>query len=262
MPQPINKIVSNPRIIEDTNALSEKPEIAVIVVRIFALWAGIERRLSVLLVRLLGADAAPALAIFSILQTQALQTKALEAAAKSTLSTDDFYIFSATMTVVNAVQKTRNRLAHWTWAKCLERPDLLLLGDPDSLKERDTRVAAHFQAMDPDKPNQLATYVAVQFDASKFLAYTKADLEREVRDLMEASDIIFLYGIHLDPSFGLASSRLRESRQTADEIRAEALQKLNERRLFREALAQIYATRQSKHQRSDGSNPQSPANLQ
>jgi len=187
MPHPINKIVPNPRILLDTDVLSEKPDIAIVVVRIFALWASIERRLSVLLVRLLGADAIPAHAIFSILQTQALQTKALEAAAKSILPPEDFDIFNAAMTVVSAVQKTRNRLAHWAWGRCPERPDLLLLGDPGFLKERDTRVAAHYQAMDIEQPvNVLATYAAIQFDPSKFLAYTKADLEREVRDLSEA----------------------------------------------------------------------------
>jgi hypothetical protein len=69
MPQPINKILPNPRVILDTDALVEKPELAALVVKIFAVWANIERRLSVLLVHLLGADQVHAQAIFSILQT-------------------------------------------------------------------------------------------------------------------------------------------------------------------------------------------------
>jgi hypothetical protein len=98
------------------------------------------------------------LAMFSILQTQALQTKALDAAAKSTLSPEDLDIFSASLAVANSVQKTRNRLAHWAWGKCTERPDLLVLGDPEGLKERDTRVAAHYQSLKPGAPNLLETY--------------------------------------------------------------------------------------------------------
>jgi hypothetical protein len=244
MPQPINKIVPNPRIILDTDALSEKPDIAIIVVRIFAIWASIERRLGVLLVRLLGANAVPAHAMFSILQTQALQTKALEAAARSILSPDDFDIFSASLAVANSVQKTRNRLAHWAWGKCQERPDLLVLGDPDGLKERDTRVAKHYQSLKPTS-NTLEMYMIVQFDLSKFYGYSKSDLEREVRDLLEADEIIFLYGGHLDPSFAMAHAKQFNDPDSPDEIRAQVLQQLNKKRLFREALARIRANRKS-----------------
>ena len=55
MPQPITKLVPDPHVIIDTNVLAQKPDFAILVVRIFAVWAAIERDLSVLLVRLLGA---------------------------------------------------------------------------------------------------------------------------------------------------------------------------------------------------------------
>src|ERR1700760_583494 len=102
MPQPINKIVPNPRVILDTDVLEDKPEIAILIVKIFAIWANIERRLGVLLVHLLGADDVHAHAIYSILETQNLRTKALEAAAKSALPPDDLDIFHAALTVVNS----------------------------------------------------------------------------------------------------------------------------------------------------------------
>lgn len=244
MPQPITKLVPDPHVVLDTNVLAEKPDFAILVVRIFASWAAIERDLRVLLVRLLGADAAPAHAIFSILQTQTLQNKALEAAAKSTLSLDDLDIFAATLSVANSVQKTRNRLAHWAWGRCEQRPDLLLLGDPDGLKERDTRVAAHFQSMKSgSKMNLLETFAVVQFDCSRFYAYTKADLEREVRDLEEADEIMTLYGVYLDPSFSVANAKAFNAPEAPDVIRGHILDRLNEQRLFREALAQVRAKR-------------------
>jgi hypothetical protein len=244
MPQPIDKIVPDPHVILDTNVLADKPDIAIIVVRIFAVWAAIERELNILLVRLLGADAKPVHAVFSILQTQGLRTAALEAAAKSTLSTEDFDIFSAALSVANSAQKTRNRLAHWAWGKCEQRPELLVLGDPDGLKERDTRAAAYWQSTKPGEPfNYLEAYNAVQFDTSRFMAYTKNDLQREVRDLVEAEQVVFLYGIHLDPSFSVAHAKAFDAPEDPAEIRAQVLEKLNEKRLFREALAQIRASR-------------------
>jgi hypothetical protein len=258
MPQPINKILPNARVILDTDVLDEKPDLAILVVKIFAVWASIERRLSVLLVHLLGADAVHAHAIFSILQTQALQTRALEAAAKSALSSDELDIFNAVLTVTNGVQKTRNRLAHWSWGKCVQRPDLLVLGDPEGLKERDTRMAAHYQSLHPDA-TLLEIANANQFDLSRFYGYSKADLEREVRDLLEAEQIGFFFGNYLDPSFSVAHGKFFGDPDAPDEIRALVLRQLNEKRLFREALAQIHANRKSIPQTPHGSNPQGPA---
>jgi hypothetical protein len=254
MPQPINKIVPNPRVILDTDALKEKPELAILVVKIFAVWANIERRLSVLLVHLLGADQVHAHAIFSILQTQALQTKAMEAAAKSALSSDDLDIFDAVLTVVNGVQKTRNRLAHWAWGKCPQRPDLLVLADPDGLKEWDTRQATYFQSLEPGA-NPFESPARFQFDLSKIYGYSKADLEREVRDFLEAETIAFFLQGYLDPSFSLAHAKLFNEPDTPEAIRDQVFRQLNETRLFAEALAQIRARRKSTPPPPHGSNP-------
>lgn len=246
MPQPINKIVPNPRVILDTDVLGQKPDLAILVVKIFAVWANIERRLSVLLVHLLGADQVHAHAIFSILQTQALQTKALEAAAKSALSPDDLDIFDAALTVISGVQKTRNRLAHWAWGKCHQRPDLLVLADPDGLKNWDTRTAAYFQAL---KPGETTFWGALMgppiFDISKFYGYSKTDLEREVRDLLEAEQIAFFLQNYLDTAFAVAHAKLFHESENPEEIRALVLRQLNEKRLFAEALVQIRARRKS-----------------
>jgi hypothetical protein len=252
MPQPINKVVPDPRVILDTDALEEKPDLAILVVKIFAVWANIERRLGVLLVHLLGADQVHAHAIFSILQTQALQTKAMEAAAKSALSSDDLEVFDAVLTVVSSVQKTRNRLAHWPLGKCVQRPDLLVLADPDGLKDWDTRYAAHFQSL---KPGEAPFWGSVSVDPSKFYGYSKADLEREVRDLSEAEIIAFLLKSYLDPSFAVAHAKLFNEPDDPEVIRAQVFHQLSERRLFAEALAQIRARRKSTPPRPDVSSP-------
>jgi hypothetical protein len=256
MPQPINKILPNPRVVLDTDVLDEKPDLAILVVKIFAIWANIERRLGVLLVHLLGADDVHAHAIFSILETQGLQTKALEAAAASALSPDDLEIFYAVLSVTNSAQKIRNRLAHWCWGKCLQRPDLLVLADPDGLKERDRRVAAHYQSMQPNA-SLIEVANTILFDLSKFYGYSRDDLEREVRDLLEAEKIAFLFQNYLDPSFSVAHGKIFNEPDTPEEIRPQVLRQLNEKRLFREALVQRRANRRSKNPPPDKSNPPS-----
>ena len=61
---------------------------AVLVSKIFAQWAMVEFQLSLLLMRVLGADAAPALSMHEALTAQHLQVRALHAAAEAALALD------------------------------------------------------------------------------------------------------------------------------------------------------------------------------
>ena len=97
MPQPIAKIVRNSHVYLTNDALADKPDLAILVTKIFATWARIEQEFNFLLVRVLGADAAPAIAMFQTLTAQHLQLGALEAAARAALSTEDFQIFIAAL---------------------------------------------------------------------------------------------------------------------------------------------------------------------
>jgi hypothetical protein len=259
MPHPINRIVPDPHVVLNTDALSDKPDFAILVCEIFAVWASIERDLSNLMVRLLGADAAPSHAIFSILQTQALQTRALEAAAKATLDASGFEAFTAFMIVIGGVQKARNRLAHWAWGTCKQRPDLFVLADPKMLKIRDARAAAHFQSQKPGVFDAEKTWKAIQFDDNSMYGYTKADLERELRDLKQADNIANIFGSFLDPSVGIVHAKAFGLPESHEEIRRQLFEKLEEQPLFRASLVQTRANQKSTPQPPRESNPQEPA---
>jgi hypothetical protein len=238
MPQPINAIVRDPHIILDPAALADKPDLALIVCEIFATWAAIERDINGILVHMIGANAAPAHAIFSILQAQHLQLKALEAAAKDTLA-DEYVVFRAYRTVIESVQKTRNKLAHWSWGRCAQRPEFLILADPEMLKKRDYRSAAYFQSADPTKFDAIEVWNAIMFDDSYIYAFTKSDLERDLRDLRQASDLSNLFATFLDPSIGAALPALFDRPMTLQELRAETLTKMMTLPLFMEAMNRV-----------------------
>jgi hypothetical protein len=110
MPQPIARIVKSPHIVLAADALDDKPDLAILVTKIFATWARIEQELKFLLVRVLGADAAPAIAMFQTLTAQHLQLGALDAAAKAALSLEDFQIFGAAVSTAECAQTPRNHL--------------------------------------------------------------------------------------------------------------------------------------------------------
>jgi hypothetical protein len=104
MPQPINRVVPDAHVILDTNPLFDKPDYAILVTQIFSTWARIEHLLRIILLRILGADATPALAMFESLTAQHLQLTALEAAAKAALNTEDYEIFQAAISVADSAQ--------------------------------------------------------------------------------------------------------------------------------------------------------------
>jgi len=262
MPQPIDRIVPKPHVYLSNEVLRDKPELALLVCKIFAIWARIEQQLTVLLVRVLGADYEPAFAIYSTLTAQHLQNRALDAAAKAVLSADDYQIFNAAISVSQSAQAPRNHLAHWSWGACKQRPDLLVLANPKMISARDIRVANRVHLPPPfaDRLSPHEMGDLIQFDNSETLAYSKADLERAVRDLEEANIVIKNLVDYIDPAVteGLFA-HLPKWTMPRDQIRAEALLKLNEQRLFREALDRLRAGQKNTPQRPRGSNSQEPA---
>jgi hypothetical protein len=245
MSQPINRVIRDPEVFLDRNILDDKPEMAILVARIFSTWGWIEHELSLLLVRILGANADAALAIVSTLQAQHLQLGALEAAAKASLSPDNFEVFQAVIAVTNSVQKPRNRLAHWIWGGCKQSPDAMVLADPKMLKEKDFVRSKFFDSLPTgdllkwDEVNNL-----YQPDLSSVYLYSKGDLERALRDLNEAREIVFEFDVLLDPlmKHGILGV---VTKFDPDWLRAEVFRRLSARRLFHEALDRIRATRKS-----------------
>lgn len=122
MPNPFSRIVPNAEIYIDPYILDNKPEMALLIVKIFALWASVERELRFLMVRVLGADAGPAIAIYETLTAQHLQLGALDAAAKVALSARSYDVFRAVTVIAKSTQAPRNNLAHLVWGGCLGGP--------------------------------------------------------------------------------------------------------------------------------------------
>jgi len=251
MPQPLSIVCAHAKVSFHHKHSTNKPELAVLVTSIFARWAWIEHQLSVLLLFILGADAKPAFAMFSILNTQRLQERAIQAAAEAALPADQLEVFLAVMSVTDTVQKDRHKLAHWIWGTCPELPDHLLLANPDALKEGEFQRAKVLAApppggMDPGEFNKL-----FETDPSQIFVYSKSDLERIERDLQEAVGMLVMFRMYLNPPYTEELSALLKAKG-ADHLgtRAQALDVLQSLRLFREALDRARATK---------SNPEAPA---
>jgi hypothetical protein len=234
MPQPLNRVVRNATFRHNPFVLDTKPIMAQLVARIFAHWGLIEYRLSLLLVRVLGADATPSLAMFSTLIAQHLQLRALEAAAQAALSTEEFRVFKAALAVAERVQTPRNELAHGIWGGCHELPDALLVADPKASKEQDKEFTLLLERSDKEGLDIAEAVKLNSYDPSKVNVYNEADLQRAERDLSGASDIVFLTVIYLDGMFRGRRRGPARSRMSRDQV----FHQLYGQRLFREAWDQ------------------------
>jgi hypothetical protein len=244
MPQPLNRVIPNGKFRQDTSVLDDKPELAKLVASICALWGLIEHALSHWLVRVLGADAEPAIAMFATLTAQHLQIGALRAAAKAALSADDFDVFCAAINVIDSVQTPRNHLAHWIWGSCEQLPDALLLAEPKAQKERDQKRMAVIDRFDKGPTVSMFDEIIEldRYDPATVLVYRHGDLERAKRDLEEAEKIAAVLMVYLDRRLWQAPT---SDTQRATAIRDALSQKLRGNRLFREAWDRTRADRQN-----------------
>lgn len=246
MPQPLSKVCPKAKVSLHHKHSTNKPELAVLVTSIFARWAWIEHQLSVILLFILGADAKPAFAMFDILNTQRLQMSATQAAAKAALPTDQFIVFTAAMLVAEKVQKDRNRLAHGIWGTCPELQDRLLIADPDHLKEREFHRAEvlakpPLEGMDRTEFDNL-----FRVDPAHVFVYSEADLKRIEMELQEAVGMLVLLRTYLKPPFTEGEAEVLKAKGVPPDFaatRSQALEKLSELRLFREALARAKGTK-------------------
>jgi hypothetical protein len=240
MPQPLSRVKPGATVRQRPAILDHlSPKYAQLVAAIFSHWSLVEYRLSVLLVRILGADAEPALAMFATLDAQHLQFRAIDAAAKAALEDNEYDIFKATMSVARSVQTPRNQLAHWVWAHSPELPEALLLAEPKSAKERDREFTRALESgvTDSEKIAALNT-----FDPAHVQVYREGDLQRARDNLEEAVQITFLTVVYLDGQFKGRIKPLPWTGRTA--TRDQLFQQLYGLRLFREAWDHIQTDRQ------------------
>jgi hypothetical protein len=239
--QPLSRVKPRAQVMHDPNALDDKPEMAKHVANIFAYWGLIEHRLSLLLVRVLGADAAPALAMFSTLTAQHLQLGALEAAAKAALSQEEFDVFKAATNVTDSVQTPRNQLAHWIWASAPELPNALLLAEPKSAKERDREFTLGLETgLSLDEIDMLNSY-----DPKNVAVVKESDLGRASKEMQNASLTVFLTVVYLDGSF---RGRRKTPIDPRGMTRSQLFRQLYGLRMFREAWDRIQKDRKKSGQ--------------
>ncbi|MGJ0532794.1 hypothetical protein [Methylocystis sp.] len=241
MPQPLSRVTPNPGQIRwSADVISDKPQIAIIVAEIIALSSTIDHHMSLLLSRILKTRTGPVIAVMARLQTQGLQRVALDAAAQSSLSADDYRIFKSAFGAVETAQTGRHKVAHWIWGSASNIPGAVLMVDPTEFNSVAASAEAEFWGWQDAQENQKQIY------ASKIYVFNEDAFARFKRDLIEAEEIMRALGHFLNPSEPLSASIKNPGivallSRLSPQTREGSLQKLSSLRLFREALGRMDA---------------------
>jgi hypothetical protein len=135
MPQPLPRVLSTgPRTILIGNAnvrvTAYNPSLGALAMEAIISWSNVESFMLNTYLRLLGGPTDPAATGYLALEGQSAKTSMIKGIAQTHLADNHYKLLSAILAIAKTNEKSRNKLAHWTWGVCLQIPDGFLLVDP------------------------------------------------------------------------------------------------------------------------------------
>jgi hypothetical protein len=168
------------------HAIGRRPGLETIVCKCLIAWPSIEAEMALVLGQLLGAQHAPALAVFQSLRRSSIQRDVISEAAAVALTDDaDRELLTAILNVHKAVEAERNAFAHGHFGCCNTFPDgLLWMSTENYIRFRASRTLAI--DVPPYGEKEHAAMLATIF------VYRKDDLEKIYADFEDQATIWFL----------------------------------------------------------------------
>jgi hypothetical protein len=132
MPQPLSRVLTNASVrignVGDY-PLARHPTLALLAAEVIASWSNVEAFMLRLFVQLMGGPADKAATVFLALENHSAKTAAINAVSR-TLPDELQKVLNAILAIAKTQQKSRDKIAHWTWGDSPQLPDALLLLDP------------------------------------------------------------------------------------------------------------------------------------
>ena len=185
------------------DAMEKRPKLAGLVMRIINIWSYTDHSLATLTTSFLKADFETVTEMLQALTGIEGRRAAITAAAQSTLSVDDFNLFTAVMRVIRPLRKRRNDFAHFLWGILPDEPDVLLLLNPKYLAQYDAKTRSwskEFMAYRPTGAERPEIPPRPEIDFTKVFVYREQDLIEDVNHATKASQFVFMLQFALSPS--------------------------------------------------------------
>jgi hypothetical protein len=155
MPNPISRVNPNASILLGNvgmgSPLKHNPELALCAMDVVRTWSDVESFRLKFYMEVLGRNNEHAKAAFLALDSDSAKNQSIRAVAERALSSELLQVFSAVQLLSKRVQKTRNRICHWTWGFSPQIKDGFLLVDPKATApEGDLRTHLIYVYKKPD----------------------------------------------------------------------------------------------------------------
>lgn len=174
-------------------AIEVLPEISQVIARIVSYWTMVETQLSSFLSICLKANSEPSVALYLSLRNSRAKSEALEAVVTLTLDEGDQKLFFAAMRWKDAVEKTRNEIAHGVLGSSFSTKDHVFWM---STGDYATHIAKN-------RREGLTPAIETEFD-SKLYVFEIGVLERIAREIEELFHFLGVFGGYLtndDPTW-------------------------------------------------------------
>ena len=137
MPQPLSRVMPNASVMignAGDRPLLRHPQLAALAIEAIASWSNVENFMLKMFTELFGGHESLATDIYLSLENQSAKTASINAAANNVLKEkpEELAVLKAIISISKTNEKSRNKLAHWTWGDSPNIPDGVLLINPKS----------------------------------------------------------------------------------------------------------------------------------
>ena len=217
--QPLSSVNPTAAVYHQPSPFDKAPHLVVQIARVIALGAEIEAHTGTLLVMMLGASAPPAAAMYQSLTSSGATAAAIEAAAETVLSKDEFAIFGIVRHFTQTVLKVRNLFCHATWGWSPDIPDAALF------IEQSARMTLNLEIERSVRENLPKT--GIKFDPRYIWVYDERAIQEAIKQTERALALTVL--LRLMVSSHSRGRGLKYSTLLSQPEIAEALAHLRER---------------------------------
>lgn len=184
MPQPLSKVSPKAGVAFGPRFMEKRPELAQIVAFSIAHFAYVELQFSFIYHLVVGTDAAVAFAMLKTSQARRQNVRNVKAAADHSLNTNERAFIEQVLSEFLAVAKARDAFAHNLWGVSDQLPDALLMIEPDYYH--------HMSIVNEraSREGRAPTVEELLQSNDSIMVYRRADLERELKRINDANDIM------------------------------------------------------------------------
>lgn len=203
-PTPLNKVKGVTELTWYADCLSEKADLAALIMRVIALGSTIDATLTEIFCRLLHVDLRVGAYVFVSVQSPRAREDMIREAASVTCRRDKagLELIDAVLKKLNGTTKVRNRFAHGIWGIPSGKDAIVHIDSDYIAKEkggRDWLDRVYKMNKSPEQINQIeAIDHRVLTDKYPYTLYTRRDLENEVNAAKDSCLLVFLLESSLD----------------------------------------------------------------